>query len=246
MTEPTSTQWSSALNRMRSLATRVLTEHHNHDSVCTACDQHWPCKPAILAEHNLAIAAATHVPAVPEPHWTKIDMTVRDNDDHESPTTPRSPAAATKRKEQPMTDRSAPSTIAIDVYVCAVIGREDDVLLTKRPAGDWALPTTQVGGGEWVGDELDRGVRETVGIGVDSASFVCMIEDRDGLFLVFDVILQDELALTDAEPAEGPSQFLWTQLDQLDSLQLWPKPLHRALLADSPSWLGHDSPLNRG
>jgi ADP-ribose pyrophosphatase YjhB (NUDIX family) len=141
-----------------------------------------------------------------------------------------------------MADQSAPSAGAVEVYVCAVIGREDEVLLARRPAGDWGLPGTQVGGGEWVADELARGVREVVGVGVGSASFLCVIEDRDGLVLVFDVIPDDEANLPDPAPADGQSHLAWIRLDQLDTLQLWPQTLRHGLTTDNPPWLGHDWP----
>lgn len=73
------------------------------------------------------------------------------------------------------------------IVACAVLGREDDVLMVRQHDGGLALPGGRVEPGEWVEDALDRGVREALGTGVSSASFLCLIEDPDGLFVVFDV-----------------------------------------------------------
>jgi hypothetical protein len=58
MTRPASTPVSIVLDQMRSLATRVITEHLNHDGVCVACGRRWPCEQVILADHNVAVAIA--------------------------------------------------------------------------------------------------------------------------------------------------------------------------------------------
>jgi hypothetical protein len=56
MTEPNPIPVATVLDTMRSLATRVITEHLHRDGACAACGQRWPCGPVILADHNLAVA----------------------------------------------------------------------------------------------------------------------------------------------------------------------------------------------
>lgn len=125
------------------------------------------------------------------------------------------------------------------IVACAVIGREDDVLITRQLGGGWALPGARVEQGEWVEDALDRGVREVLGKGVSTASFLCLIEDPDGLFVVFDVSpdAEDDLAA-----GEDQSELLWVGLDQLASLDLRPSALRSALRAgEPPVWLPHET-----
>ena len=87
------------------------------------------------------------------------------------------------------------------IITCAVIGREDDVLLIRRPDTGWTLPGARVQPGEGVENALRRGVREVLGAEVSSASFLCLIEDPGGLFVVFDVTpaVEDDLP-TDPDP----------------------------------------------
>lgn len=141
-----------------------------------------------------------------------------------------------------MADQSPTSAQTIDVYVCGVIGREGEVLLARRRAGGWELPGTRVAGGEWAVDGVARGVREVVGVGIDAAEFLCIIEDRDGLVLIFDVIPEEETTLPDRTTEDSEGNLVWTPLDQLDSVELWPGRLQHALTNDSPPWLGHDWP----
>jgi 8-oxo-dGTP pyrophosphatase MutT (NUDIX family) len=61
------------------------------------------------------------------------------------------------------------------IAACAVLGREDEVLMVRRRDGGLALPGGRVEPGEWVEDALDRGVREALGAGVSSASFLRLI-----------------------------------------------------------------------
>lgn len=138
-----------------------------------------------------------------------------------------------------MRDRPAPSAVANKIYVSAVLGRDDEVLLVRREADCWALPTTWVEAGEWVRDALARGLRE-LGVGLNSTTYLSTIEDRHGLVLVFDVVVDDDANLSNLEANDSPGHFAWARLDQLDTLELWPKALMHALTADNAPWFGHD------
>ncbi len=119
------------------------------------------------------------------------------------------------------------------IVACAVLGREDDVLMVHRREG-LALPGGRVEPGEWVEDALDRRVREALGTGVSSASFLCLIEDPDGLFVVFDVTPERDDLLVGVDQSE----LTWVGLDQLASLDLRPAALRTALSAgEPPGWL---------
>lgn len=125
------------------------------------------------------------------------------------------------------------------IVACAVIGRADDVLMIQRSGGGWTLPGAQVELGEWVKDALDRGVREVLGAGVSSASFLCLIEDPDGLFVVFDVTPEAESDLSAGADKPKPT---WVALDQLGSLDLRPAVLWEVLgVGEPPAWLPHES-----
>jgi len=43
------------LENLARLATIVLNEHTNQAGLCAVCDTAFPCDPAILAEHNVAL-----------------------------------------------------------------------------------------------------------------------------------------------------------------------------------------------
>lgn len=120
------------------------------------------------------------------------------------------------------------------IVACAVLGREDEVLMVRHDEGGLALPGGRVEPGEWVEDALDRGVREALGTGVSSASFLCLIEDPGGLFVVFDVTPErDDLPVGVDQP-----ELTWVGLDQLASLDLRPAALRTALSAgEPPGWL---------
>jgi ADP-ribose pyrophosphatase YjhB (NUDIX family) len=123
------------------------------------------------------------------------------------------------------------------IIACAVIGREDDVLVVRRSGGRWALPRTRVEPGEWVEDALGRGVREVLGVGMSSATFLCLVEDPDGLFLIFDVT--PEAGGNLCTSADQP-ELAWGGLDQLTSLDLRPAVLRDVLpVGDPPAWLPH-------
>lgn len=56
----TKAESTSALNdelaRLAHIAAMVLNEHINADGLCVACgDVPFPCRPAVLAEHNTAL-----------------------------------------------------------------------------------------------------------------------------------------------------------------------------------------------
>lgn len=42
------------IDKILSLATRVLNEHTNELGLCAVCGSAWPCQSVILADHNLA------------------------------------------------------------------------------------------------------------------------------------------------------------------------------------------------
>lgn len=124
------------------------------------------------------------------------------------------------------------------LVACAVLGREHDILLIRHPTGDCVLPSAPVQPGEWVEHALDRAVRDTLGVAVTSASFLCLVEDADGLFIIFDVTPE---ATNIATPAHQPDCF-WASLDQLSTLDLRPPALRTVLqLADPPPWIPHHS-----
>lgn len=121
------------------------------------------------------------------------------------------------------------------IVACALVGREDVVLVVRRSGGGWALPGAQVEPGEWIEDALDRGVREVLGAGVRSASFLCLIEDPDGLFVAFDVTLEaeDDVSLGESQP-----ELTWVDFGRLASLELRPAVLRTALpVGEPPAWL---------
>ena len=125
------------------------------------------------------------------------------------------------------------------IVACAVIGREHDVLVIHRPDGSWALPGAPVGQRERVEDALDRGLREVLGTGVDSASFLCLIEDPDGLFVVFDVTAATEDG-AELLPSEDQPGRTWAGLDQLASHDLRPAILATVLRSgEPPAWFPH-------
>ncbi|MGH3630032.1 MAG: NUDIX hydrolase [Sciscionella sp.] len=129
------------------------------------------------------------------------------------------------------------------IVACAVIGREHDVLVIRRPDGGWALPGAPVGQGERVEDALDRGLREVLGTGVASASFLCLIEDPDGLFVVFDVTAETDNADT-LLPDEDQPDRVWAGLDQLTAHDLRPAILATVLHnGEPPAWLPHEPGL---
>lgn len=117
------------------------------------------------------------------------------------------------------------------VIACAVIGREEYLLLIRRPGGGWGLPGAPVGHGEWIEDALDRGVRQVLGTGIGTAAFLFPIEDPDGLYMVFDVIpaANDELC-TDGNHPERQ----WVGLDRLASVDLRPAALGKVLRITEP------------
>lgn len=124
------------------------------------------------------------------------------------------------------------------IVVCAVIGRADDVLVIRQPGGGCALPGARVEPGEWVEDALARGVREALGTGVSSASFLCLLEDPAGLFVVFDVIPEAE---SDLSADEERPRLTWVAVDQLGTLDLRPTALRDVLLVgEPPPWLPHE------
>ncbi|PZS28172.1 MAG: hypothetical protein DLM59_15175 [Pseudonocardiales bacterium] len=43
------------LKHLANLASVVLNEHVNHDGLCTVCGCAFPCQPAVLAAHNVAL-----------------------------------------------------------------------------------------------------------------------------------------------------------------------------------------------
>lgn len=49
---------AGGLGALLSLAVTVLNEHTNDAGLCVACGCAWPCEPAVLAEHNLDVAAS--------------------------------------------------------------------------------------------------------------------------------------------------------------------------------------------
>lgn len=121
----------------------------------------------------------------------------------------------------------------VRVVACAVIGREHDVMVIRQPEAGWALPGAQVQPDERVEDALRRGVRETVGAEVSSASFLCLVEDTAGLFVVFDVIAAVEEASDDGRP-----QRHWVDPLQWASWDLHPASLLEALhVGEPPTWL---------
>jgi len=48
--------WATrAVERLAHLATAVLNEHVNDSGLCAVCGSAFPCKSAVLAEHNVAL-----------------------------------------------------------------------------------------------------------------------------------------------------------------------------------------------
>jgi 8-oxo-dGTP diphosphatase len=128
-----------------------------------------------------------------------------------------------------------------EIVACAVIGREHDVLVIRRPDGGWALPGAPVGQGERVEDALDRGLREVLSTGVDSASFLCLIEDPDGLFVVFDVTTEAGNSC-ELPPEEEQPDRVWVGQDQLAAHDLRPAILATVLHSgEPPPWLPHEA-----
>jgi hypothetical protein len=124
------------------------------------------------------------------------------------------------------------------VVACAVIGRENDVLMVRHPTGNWTLPGASVETGEWIGDALARAVREITGSGVDSATFLCLIESTDGLFVVFDVTPEPEVGLP---TGERQPDVLWVDPDH-GSLDLRLGALRDVLCSgEPPAWFPHQA-----
>lgn len=122
------------------------------------------------------------------------------------------------------------------ITACAVIGREDQILLVRRSGGGWTLPGTRVAPDEQVETALDRGLRDMLGANISSASFLCLVEDPDGLFIVFDVTTDTEGHFRGANQPE----YTWTELNNLTSLELHPAALRNVLqVGDPPVWLPH-------
>ncbi|MGH3628726.1 MAG: NUDIX hydrolase [Sciscionella sp.] len=123
------------------------------------------------------------------------------------------------------------------VVACAVLGREEDVLLIRRTDGVWGLPATPVQPGEWIEDAVRRGMRGLLDLELRAVSFLCLIEHSDGLYVVFDVIPQVENALLlDHDQPDRK----WIGPDQLATLPLRPAALRTALHNGEPSpWLPH-------
>ena len=56
----------SQLARLRTVAISVLNSHVSNRGRCTACGSDWPCRRAVLAQHNLALCNDTGVLRPPE------------------------------------------------------------------------------------------------------------------------------------------------------------------------------------
>lgn len=129
------------------------------------------------------------------------------------------------------------------IVACAVIGREHDVLVIRHPSGECVLPGSRVGHDEWIEDALGRGVREVLAVGVSSATFLCLIEDSDGLFVVFDVTPEAE---SDPSRDETHPELTWAGPDQLATLDLRPAALRDVLrVGEPPTWLPQESTRDR-
>jgi anti-sigma regulatory factor (Ser/Thr protein kinase) len=61
-----------AFEQLRGAATRLLQLHTPRDGMCAGCGHDWPCRTAVLAEHNLTLVHDTPDPTPPNPDRTPV------------------------------------------------------------------------------------------------------------------------------------------------------------------------------